>query len=83
MVADKEVEKVLNFFPKEAHYYFARPNIPRGLDANVLAEKAEVKNLKGKVYSSVRRALAAAKRRAAEEDLIFVGGSTFVVAEVV
>lgn len=83
MVNDKEPDKILALFPREARYYFARPDIPRGLDAAQLREKAVEYGLEGRVYRSVRHALRAAKRRAAPEDLIFVGGSTFVVAEVV
>lgn len=83
MVNDKEVEKVLRMLPKEAKYYFAKADIPRGLDAEVLREKAVALGLKGGKYSSVRNALKAAKRAAGVEDLIYVGGSTFVVAEVV
>lgn len=83
MVNDKEPDKILALFPREARYYFSRPGIPRGLDAGQLCEKAAVYGLEGRVYRSVRQALQAARRRAAAEDLIFVGGSTFVVAEVV
>lgn len=83
MVNDKPPAKILSLLPKEATYYFCKANIPRGLDANVLREAAHAFGLKGKTYASVRHALAAAKRRAAENDLIFVGGSIFVVAEVI
>jgi dihydrofolate synthase / folylpolyglutamate synthase len=83
MVADKEVEKILAMLPAEAHYFFCKAAIPRAMDAFRLQELAGAKGLKGKSYTSVRRALAAARRKAAPEDLIFVGGSTFVVAEVI
>lgn len=83
MVNDKSIEKMLNFFPKDAKYYFCRPDIPRGLDVNILHEKANELGLSGKAYSSVRNALKAAKRNAGKKDLIYVGGSTFVVAEVI
>ena len=73
----------MGFFPKDAHYYFAKANVPRGMDAGQLQQKAVSFGLKGRPYSSVRNALRAAKRRAKPEDLIFVGGSIFVVAEVV
>ncbi|MCB0632672.1 MAG: folylpolyglutamate synthase/dihydrofolate synthase family protein [Saprospiraceae bacterium] len=82
-VADKEVEKVLELFPKNARYYFAKADVPRGLDARLLQQKAAAFGLHGRAYSSVRNALRAAKRHADPEDLIFVGGSIFVVAEVV
>ena len=82
MVNDKSHEKVLKFFPKTAKYYFAKANIPRGLEAKKLQAIAQLFDLKGKTYTSVRRAFAAAKKSAKEQDLIFVGGSIFVVAEV-
>ena len=83
MVNDKAIEKMLNFFPKDAKYYFCRPDIPRGLDVNILHQKGIELGLNGKAYSSVRNALKAAKRNANKKDLIYVGGSTFVVAEVI
>ena len=82
-VKDKTLEKVLPLFPSEAVYYFACPDIPRGLDAQILRQKALGNRLQGESYASVKRALQAARKAAAAEDLIFVGGSTFVVAEVV
>ncbi len=83
MVNDKSLDKVLKLFPKEARYYFAKANIPRGLDASILEEKAAAFGLKGRRYSTVKNALKAARRHAEEKDLIYVGGSTFVVAEVI
>jgi dihydrofolate synthase/folylpolyglutamate synthase len=83
IVADKNPEPVLSLFPPEARYYFAKAAIPRGLAADQLQQTAQKLGLEGKTYSSVRRALAAAKRAAEKEDLIFVGGSIFTVAEVV
>lgn len=82
-VNDKAVEKVLGLFPKEARYYFAKADVPRGMDAKTLQQKAAAFELTGRAYSSVRNALKAAKRHAQAEDLIYVGGSIFVVAEVV
>lgn len=82
-VNDKSPAKILSILPQNAQYYFSKANIPRGLDAISLAQQAENAGLKGKPYSSVRRALAAAKRAAGPNDLIFVGGSIFVVAEVI
>ena len=82
-VNDKSPMKVLQQLPKQATYYFAKANIPRGMDAALLAQQANELGLKGKAYRSVRRALAAAKRSATPDDLIFVGGSIFVVAEVI
>lgn len=79
---DKELNEVLPLFPSSAHYYFCKANIPRGLDANELKEQAEVFDLKGLAYPSVKMAYKAALKHAIKKDLIFVGGSTFVVAEV-
>ncbi|KAA3622080.1 MAG: bifunctional folylpolyglutamate synthase/dihydrofolate synthase [Bacteroidetes bacterium] len=82
-VNDKKLDKALAFFPQDARYYFAKADIPRGLDAKILQEEANKFGLKGKAYASVKGALNAAKRAAKSEDLIFVGGSVFTVAEVV
>ncbi|MGN6397580.1 MAG: bifunctional folylpolyglutamate synthase/dihydrofolate synthase [Mucilaginibacter sp.] len=83
MVNDKDISKVLTILPVKAHYYFCKPDIPRGLDANSLWLKAEGFGLHGEAYRSVKEALAAAQQNATDDDLVFVGGSTFVVAEVV
>lgn len=83
MVNDKDISKVLSMLPKNATYYFCRPDIPRGLEAESLKEKAESLGLHGKSYLSVKEALAAAQKAAQPNDLVFAGGSTFVVAEVV
>lgn len=81
-VNDKELDKALKFFPQEARYYFAKANIPRGLDASLLRENAARFGLHGRAYSSVRNAFRAAKRAAKPEDMILVIGSIFVVGEV-
>lgn len=81
-VNDKDIERVLPLLPTQAVYYFAKANIPRGLDAESLKQLASNYNLKGKAYTSVRNALRAAKRHASPDDLILVTGSVFVVAEV-
>ncbi|MFT4758619.1 MAG: dihydrofolate synthase/folylpolyglutamate synthase [Paraglaciecola sp.] len=83
VVNDKDIGKVFKIFPKNATYYFAKPNIPRGLDAAILKEKAAEFGVEGTVFQSVNKALAAAKKAADKKDLIYVGGSTFVVAEVI
>ncbi|MGK0379632.1 MAG: dihydrofolate synthase/folylpolyglutamate synthase [Patiriisocius sp.] len=83
MVNDKDVPKTLAMLPKEASYYFCKPNVPRGLDVSVLSEKATEIDLSFSTYNSVQTALEAAKSKAKSEDIIYVGGSTFVVAEVV
>jgi len=83
MVNDKDSGKVLSMLPKNATYYFCRPDIPRGLEAESLKENAESFDLTGDVYATVKAALLAAQQAAGANDLVFVGGSTFVVAEVV
>ncbi|RYE16705.1 MAG: bifunctional folylpolyglutamate synthase/dihydrofolate synthase [Sphingobacteriales bacterium] len=83
MVNDKDITKVMALLPAVATYYFCKPNIPRGLEAESLKLKAESFGLQGEVYSSVQEALTAAQASAHDDDLVFVGGSTFVVAEVV
>jgi len=82
MVKDKDITGVLHLLPKEAHYYFCQANIPRGMNAADLLEKAKVMGLKGEVVANVNDAIAQAKSVAGKEDLIFIGGSTFVVAEI-
>lgn len=82
VVNDKELKDILLLFPKRATYYFCKPNIPRGLETAILKEKALENKLIGEAYSSVSEAYIAAKKKATKEDFIFVGGSTFVVAEI-
>jgi len=83
MVGDKSVEKILKMLPQNALYYFTNAQIPRAMNANELAEKAHQIGLKGNVFGQISDALKAAQEAAGSNDLIFVGGSTFVVAEVV
>lgn len=83
MVNDKDITKVLQMLPKNAVYYFCKPDIPRGLDAEQLSNQAADFSLMGDAYPSVMAALIAARYAAQPNDLVFVGGSTFVVAEVV
>ncbi|MCB0465083.1 MAG: bifunctional folylpolyglutamate synthase/dihydrofolate synthase [Aequorivita sp.] len=83
VVNDKDLGSVLPLFPKNATYYFCKPKIPRGLDASLLLSQARGFGLVGEDYISVKNAYLAALDIAATKDLIFVGGSTFVVAEVV
>lgn len=83
MVDDKKIEPILELLPKKATYYFCKANIPRGLDATELKKQAESKGLNGNSYGSVREALKAARKAAGPEDLIFIGGSTFIVAEII
>jgi dihydrofolate synthase/folylpolyglutamate synthase len=82
MVKDKEVEEILSLLPKHAHYYFCQANIPRALDAYLLKEKAERYDLQGVVVVDVNRAVESARLEAGPNDFIFIGGSTFVVAEI-
>lgn len=82
MVKDKDISKVLSLLPAAATYYFCQASIPRALPAGELKLKAEAFGLKGNVFTNVNDALHAAKKSSVPEDLIFVGGSTFVVAEV-
>lgn len=83
IVNDKDPGKILSLLPKNAIYYFAKADIPRGLEADKLESAALDFKLNGKAYSSVKNALAAAKRKAEKKDLIYVGGSIFVIAEVI
>lgn len=83
MVNDKDIDHVLQLLPHNCEYYFCKADIPRGLDANQLAEKAFVFGLRGQVYSSVRDAYLSALNAAGFDDLVFIGGSNFTVAEVV
>lgn len=83
MVSDKDIQGVLAILPKNAVYYFCTPNIMRALKAEELQEQAAKFQLNGKIYSSVNEALTSAKANAAVDDVIFVGGSTFVVAEII
>jgi dihydrofolate synthase/folylpolyglutamate synthase len=82
VVNDKDLNDILPLFPKKAKYYFCKPNIPRGLNAKILEENANKYNLKGKVYNSVSNAYANAIKNSNTNDFIYIGGSTFVVAEV-
>lgn len=83
MVNDKDILKILNLLPQNAIYYFCQPDIPRARPSIELRNEALKFNLKGTHYNTVADALESARSNAHAEDLIFVGGSTFVVAEVV
>ncbi|PCE64594.1 bifunctional folylpolyglutamate synthase/dihydrofolate synthase [Sediminicola luteus] len=82
MVADKEVSKIMGLLPKKAIYYFAQPQIKRAVDTDALLALAVEEKLQGSGYASVVEAFARAKENATSDDLIFVGGSTFTVAEI-
>ena len=83
VVNDKDLETILPLLPKDAYYYFCKPNVPRGLDAHILEARFIEAGFKGQSYFSVSKAFEAAITEAKSEDFIYIGGSTFVVAEVV
>lgn len=81
-VNDKDLDDVLPLFPKKAKYFFSKPNIFRGLDAKILQEKATNFGLTGNIYSSITEAYKEALKLSSQNDFIYIGGSTFVVAEI-
>lgn len=81
-VNDKNSEKIIEILPADAEYYFTKADIPRAMDEKELAKIASEYGLKGSTYSSVTKAFDAAIENAGKNDMIFVGGSTFVVAEI-
>ena len=83
IVNDKDIDSVLQLLPRGAEYYFCKADIPRGLDANILAEKAFDMGLRGQVFESVSHAYRSAVNNARFGDVVFIGGSNFTVAEVV
>jgi len=82
VVNDKDLHTILDLFPKKATYYFCKPDIPRGLDAESLKDTCEGYGLQGSIYPSVNEAYKTAVKIATDTDLVFVGGSTFIVAEI-
>lgn len=82
MVNDKDISKVLSLLPKNAWYFFCQATIPRAMDAEELSNKAFEEGLNGEIIRDVNLAIEKAKNLASEDDLIFIGGSTFVVAEI-
>lgn len=83
VVNDKNLDTIIGLLPKDAHYYYCKPNVQRGLEANILKDYFTSKNYNGQAYNSVAEAFDAAKKSASVNDLIYVGGSTFVVAEII
>jgi dihydrofolate synthase/folylpolyglutamate synthase len=85
MVSDKDVSTVLSMLPKDAIYYFTQASVQRAMPAEELAKRASSNsnliNSKIKIYKTVESAFQAAKANAGEDDIIFIGGSTFVVAD--
>jgi dihydrofolate synthase/folylpolyglutamate synthase len=82
-VNDKDLKSVLPLFPKDAVYYFTKASVPRALDEKILKSEASLYGLMGQSYTDVVSALSQARTNSAESDMIFIGGSTFIVAEVV
>ena len=82
VVNDKDLNEILPLFPTDAIYYFCKPNIPRGLDAAILQEEARKNHLLGDTHPSVADAYNKALQTATISDFIYIGGSTFVVAEI-
>lgn len=82
MVKGKEVTAILKLLPREAYYFFCQAKIPRALDAHFLYEQAREYQLKGEVIQDINEAFHRAKQIASVDDMIFIGGSTFVVAEI-
>ena len=82
MVKDKDLKPVIELLPKDATYYFCQANLPRALESETLKQECKLLELNGEAYSSVIAAYQAAQKNSSQHDLIFIGGSTFVVAEV-
>ncbi|WP_299626127.1 folylpolyglutamate synthase/dihydrofolate synthase family protein [uncultured Tenacibaculum sp.] len=82
VVSDKNLEEILPMFPEKATYYFCKPDMPRGLSEKKLSNEAKKYNLEGKTYESVQQAYNESLILSADRDLVFVGGSTFTVAEI-
>lgn len=83
VVNDKDLDSIVGLLPENAIYYFCKPEILRGLDANILKEAFALHGLKGEAYNSVNEAYNEAKKQSNSNDFIFIGGSTFVVAEII
>jgi len=81
-VNDKDLSSVLNLFPKDAVYYFTKASVPRALNESILKSEAEKYHLNGGCFPDVKSALTAAEKSASPDDMIFIGGSTFVVADI-
>ncbi len=79
MVKDKDVSAILEILPRDAHYYLCKPNVVRGLDSFLLKEKFDLLSLESKDLETVPNAFQTALHEASDDDIIFIGGSTFVV----
>lgn len=82
VVSDKDLATIVKLLPQDAYFFFAKPNVSRGLDAQLLYEKMKENGFQGEVCNSVSEAYQKAKNKATLKDLIYIGGSTFVVAEI-
>ena len=80
---DKNIEKISNIFPKDGSYYFVKPNVVRGMNANEVKKIFFKNNRVGKSFKSSKEALLEAYRYAKQNDFVFIGGSTFIVSEVI
>ena len=83
VVNDKDLSSIVDLLPKKATYYFCKPNIPRGLDTEELKQIFSSYDIKGNAYGSVNEAYNTALNNAKKDDFIYIGGSTFVVAEII
>jgi dihydrofolate synthase/folylpolyglutamate synthase len=83
VVNDKDLDGILPLFPKNANYYFCKPKNERGLNAKTLQDKAKSFQLFGNTYTSISKAYKAALEKSSDKDLIFIGGSNFVVSEII
>ena len=82
-VNDKSLELIVDLFPKNANYYFCKPNIERGLDSDELKSIFESKSRYGTAYESVEKAYTTAKDKTSNKKIINIGGSTLVVSEII
>ena len=82
-VKGKDFEKILDILPRDAIYYFCKPNVSRGLPTDELLEYSKKIGLKAKKFSSVKLAYSSCLKDSDKDDLIFIGGSNFVVAEII
>jgi dihydrofolate synthase/folylpolyglutamate synthase len=81
MVEDKDIDSILPLLPPDATYYFTNSSVPRSMDATELSSRAADYGLNGAAFPSVEKAYRAAREEAGANDMIFTGGSTFVVAD--
>ncbi len=83
VVNDKDINSIVHLLPNDAYYFYCKPDVPRGLDVSVLKSKFDGFGFEGEACNSVNDALEKAKLKANSDDLIYIGGSTFVVAEII